>query len=128
MHWKVFMFKTSMTVKSKVGTQTRRPVEMLEPIPKAKYPAITEEEERLAIPLQTLCQAVFDAIIVHFMNQLSPDGDWETVKSRLCDRLCRRKNHLTIDILATRYAKVEAIALQEVAAVFVDMVRMADCS
>jgi hypothetical protein len=128
MHWKVFMFKTPMTVKTKTGSAIRRPVEMLEPIPKAKYPAITEEEERLAIPLQTLCQAVFDAIIVHFMNLLSPEGDWEDVKSRLCERLCRRKNSLTIDLLRTKYSKVEAIALQEVAAVFVDLVRASDCS
>merc|ERR1719197_2156292 len=109
------MFKTPMTVKTKMGTHNRRPVEMLEPIPKAKYPAITEEEERLAIPLQTLCQAVFDAIIVHFMNLLSPEGDWEDVKSRLCERLCRRKNYLTISILADRYGSVDAIAIQEVA-------------
>jgi hypothetical protein len=35
---------------------TVKPCQMLDPIKQAKYPAITAEEEKISIPLQTLCQ------------------------------------------------------------------------
>jgi len=122
-NWKKFMFVDSFTVRTRIGTANQRPVEMLEPIPRSKYPAVTEQEERVAIPLQILCQAIFDAVIVHFMNQLSPEGNWQVVKAKICDRLYRRKNSMTMDILALKYNEVSVIALQEVAAVFKDTFR-----
>ena len=42
--------------------------ETLLPIKRSKYPALSEDEERLSIPLQTLCGAIFDAILVHMLN------------------------------------------------------------
>jgi hypothetical protein len=38
---------------------------MLQPIKKAKYPDITAQEEKDSLPLQTMCGAIFDAILVH---------------------------------------------------------------
>jgi len=93
---------------------------MLEPIPRSKYPAVTEEEERLAKPLQIVCQAIFDAVLVHFMNLLSPENEWQVVKRKICNKLYRQKQDLTMEILATRYAAVDIMCLQEVAAVFRD--------
>jgi len=119
--WKRFMFKEPLTVRTKGGVKVLRPVEMLDPIPRSKYPAVTEDEERLAIPLQILCQAVFDAIIVQLMNRLSPDHLWQSVKRKICNRLYRRKHERTIEILAQRYHAVDIICLQEVAAVFHDL-------
>jgi len=121
--WKKFMFQDKLTIKSGNGVAIVRPVEMLEPIKRSKYPAITEEEERISIPLQILCQAVFDCIIVHLMNKLSPDTEWQVVKSTICDRLFRNKHRRTVQILAERYQNVEVICLQEVAAVFADHFR-----
>merc|ERR1719401_2341598 len=99
-----------------------RPVQLLERISRAKYPAVTEEEERLSIPLQVLCQAIFDAIIVYIMNKLSPDCSWQIIKSEICDNLYRGKHKRTVNILADKYGSVDVICLQEVAAIFSDFV------
>merc|ERR1712060_268385 len=90
-HWKRFMFSESVTVRTKTGTVSVRPVTMLEPIPRSKYPSVTEHEERLAVPLQLLCQAIFDCIMVYIMNQLSPDGTWQIIKQAIYDKLYRQK-------------------------------------
>ena len=42
-----FMFRDTLVVRTKDGCKSQRPFEMLEPIPKSKYPSITEEEEAL---------------------------------------------------------------------------------
>lgn len=118
--WKQFMFRCSVTVRTAVGARVQRPVQMLEPIPRSKYPAITQDEERLAMPLQLICQAVFDAIIVHLMNRLSPGSSWQIVKSKICDSLYLRKHERTMEILAETYGVVDVMCLQEVAAVFKD--------
>lgn len=118
--WKKFMFATPLSVRTRSGSAVQRPVDMLEPILRSKYPAVTEQEERLALPLQLLCQAIFDAVIVHFMNELSPCGEWQVVKSKICEKLYRRKHTTTMEILAKRYNQVHVICLQEVAAVFKD--------
>uniref|UniRef100_A0A7S1QLZ8 Endonuclease/exonuclease/phosphatase domain-containing protein n=1 Tax=Alexandrium catenella TaxID=2925 RepID=A0A7S1QLZ8_ALECA len=118
--WKKFMFQDKLTIKIRDGISIVRPVEMLERIKRSKYPAVTEQEERLSIPLQIVCQAVFDSIIVHLMNKLSPDDEWQVVKSTICDRLFRSKHRRIVQILAERYGGVEVMCLQEVAAVFAD--------
>jgi hypothetical protein len=124
--WKKFMFQDTVTVPAKkagasFSTEIKRPVELLEPIMRSKYPAITEEEERISIPLQILCQAVFDAIIVYIMNKLSPDCSWQIIKSEICDNLYRGKTKRTVNILADKYALVDVICVQEAAAIFSDM-------
>lgn len=118
--WKRFMFLESLAVRTQQGVSIRRPCHMLEPIPRSKYPAISEKEERLAIPLQILCQAIFDAILVHLMHYCSPDGTWQVVKSQICDHLYRCKAQRTMEILETKYHTVDVIFLQEVASNFYD--------
>mmetsp|Transcript_48300 Transcript_48300/g.134891 ORF Transcript_48300/g.134891 Transcript_48300/m.134891 type:complete len:583 (+) Transcript_48300:98-1846(+) len=118
--WRRFMFQDPLTVKNKEGIAVMRPVEMLTQISRNKYPAISEEEERLSVPLQILCLAIFDAIIVHLMNALSPEDSWQVVKSEICDKLYKGKNKRSAQILADRYAAVDVMCLQEVAAVFMD--------
>jgi len=126
--WKKFMFVDTFTVRTRVGTLNQRPVDMLEPIPCSKYPAVTEAEERVAIPLQLLCLAIFDSVIVHFMNKLSPAGHWQIVKAKICERLYRSKNYMTMNIIATKYKAVDVICLQEAAAVFKDTFQDSPCS
>lgn len=41
---------------------------LIEPILHSKYPAITLEEQAISIPLQILCLAIFDSILVHMLN------------------------------------------------------------
>eukprot|EP00913_Durusdinium_trenchii_P023026 g21621.t1 len=85
-----------------------RPCQMLTTIKKAKYPAITDEEEAVSIPLQCLCLAIFDAVLVHMLQVLSPDGHWQDIKSSICEATFRKKNQLTCRILES-YSCSEAI-------------------
>ena len=51
--WAAFMFETSVEVAVKGGgTATKRPCELLSRISRAKYPALSEEEEAMSVPLQ----------------------------------------------------------------------------
>lgn len=52
--WKRFMFHTHLSLP---GAKKATPASMLQTIRRAKYPAITEAEEQISIPLQTLAQA-----------------------------------------------------------------------
>ena len=62
--WSTFIFKSSVEQKNKEGVlEYTRIKDKLKKIPRAKYPAVTEEEERISIPLQTMCGAIFDAIL-----------------------------------------------------------------
>jgi hypothetical protein len=56
--WKTFMFDKKLQIRGKKGkpAQTKTPSEVLVKIKKTKYPAITEEEEKISIPLSTMCQ------------------------------------------------------------------------
>lgn len=121
--WKDFMFKDGIAVITKDGEKVKRPCEMLVPIKKAKYPAVTELEEQISIPLQALCQAVFDAILVHMMNTLSPDGAWMVIKEDICQATFRKKHEITIDIMKKSYSDSHLICLQETAASFVSLLR-----
>jgi len=118
--WRDFMFKEEVRVRLKGGALTgdlRRPCQLLDPIKQAKYPAITKEEEAISVPLQTLCQAIFDAILVHIMGSVAP-GTWHPLKLQLCNSLVKNKEAIILNILATTYASSHAIFLQEVASVF----------
>jgi hypothetical protein len=127
--WNDFMFKRKVTVvdKREGGAKKEKAIyDMLQPIKKSKYPSLTEEEEKMSLPLQTLCGAIFDAILVSMMNQLSPvsgpgatnGGGWEGIRTNMCDRLNRHKTHRILEILETTYNERDIIFLQEVAGTF----------
>ena len=91
---------------------------MLQKIKKSKYPAITAEEEAVSIPLQTLCQAIFAAILVHIVNTVSAGGKWQQLQQQMCDALNRRKDEHTIGILARTYYDADVLFIQEAASMF----------
>lgn len=112
------MFVNELEVPAKGGGSKKlRPCSVLSKIPKAKYPAITEEEEHISIPLQALCCAIFDAVLVHMLNAVAP-GVWHSVKVALCESLSTNKIPLTLSILEQQYAYADVICLQECSAVF----------
>eukprot|EP00494_Astrolonche_serrata_P005123 UN05139 len=89
--WIKFMFDTTVKIKSKKGeNETKKVCELLMPIKQSKYPAITKEEEAVSIPLQTLCQAIFDAILVYMLNTVAPKV-WMPIKKKLCQKLNKGK-------------------------------------
>ncbi|GBG29888.1 Hypothetical Protein FCC1311_061082 [Hondaea fermentalgiana] len=129
--WRNFMFRDSIdTVKS--GTLI--PASMLKLISREKYPVITEQEAKVSIPLQTLCAAIFDAVLVHMMNVIdgrlgggasygSKSSAWQGLRSQICHSLNLKKNDRILDILSNTYLDREIIFLQEVAGAFIERAR-----
>lgn len=118
--WILFMFEETQIVATKRGNEAKTPCRMLPKILRSRYPALSEEEERISLPMQVLCLALFDCILVHMMNVLSPSGEWLTIKRALCDALYTNKKTRTLEILESpRYAACDVIFLQEVAGSFV---------
>jgi hypothetical protein len=117
--WKEFMFERELEIKEKGGCATKRVCEMLGKIQRSKYPALTEEEEAISIPLQTLCLAIFDCIILHILSAVAP-GSWEGLKQQIVDGLTKKKTARIMQIMQTQYGDTDLVFLQEVAAVFID--------
>jgi len=121
--WKAFVFDTTVTIKGKEAAVHT----LFATIKRSKYPAVTEDEERLSIPLQTMILAMFDATLVHIMTQVSPDS-WHSIKMSLCEALNKKKVERTLEIMASTYSDSDVIFLQEAAAVFIDQMGATDLS
>jgi hypothetical protein len=52
---------------------------MLQNIARSKYPAISEKEEKMSIPLQVMALAIFDGVLLHILNMLAP-ATWQPIK------------------------------------------------
>mmetsp|Transcript_27488 Transcript_27488/g.33331 ORF Transcript_27488/g.33331 Transcript_27488/m.33331 type:complete len:581 (+) Transcript_27488:287-2029(+) len=118
--WEEFMFDAALPVSQKDGTVAELvPYQMLLPIKKSKYPDITEEEEAVSIPLQTMCGAIFDAILVHMMNTVSKPDEWQPLKRTMVESLNKKKVPNTLRILETTYGKNDILCLQEVSGALV---------
>ena len=113
--WRAFVFDADIA--KAPGGDRVKVYTLFNPIKRSKYPALTEEEERVSIPLQTLAGAIFDGVLVHMMNVLSPT--WQALRADMCDKLNRRKDERTLDILATTYKRTDVLFLQEAASSFV---------
>jgi len=117
--WSDFMFRTPLRLPGKNSSDAPKETiaaELLGPIKRAKYPAITEEEEAISIPLQTLCAAVFDSILVHIVNTVSPSGAWQTIKAGVLAALYDNKLQRTLEILAA--GKHDILFVQEASSSF----------
>lgn len=108
------MFDTPLAIEDKGEVVTNPVYKMLQPIKKAKYPDITEEEEKVSLPLQTMCGAIFDAILVRMMNTVSTPEVWQALKKTMVENLNKNKVPRTLDILEKVYGTSDIITLQEV--------------
>lgn len=117
-HWTNFMFKETIEVRMKGETKQVLPADLLLPIKRSKYPAISEEEEAISLPLQTVCAAAFDGILVHMLNKVSGEA-WQDLRKQLSEALNMRKNERTMEILEKTYGSSDVVFLQEVAGAFV---------
>jgi hypothetical protein len=70
--WQDFIFVSSIELKRKGRV---RPCELLKPISRKKYPALSEEEELISPPLQMLCLALFDVALLTIVGRVAPA--WE---------------------------------------------------
>eukprot|EP00980_Cylindrotheca_fusiformis_P012752 scaffold3118_cov64-Cylindrotheca_fusiformis.AAC.10 len=121
--WEKFMFDEKLAIKGKTGVEQKIPYELLQPIKKTKYPEITETEEADSLPLQTMCGAIFDAILVHMMNTVSKPAEWQSLKGVMVENLNKKKVPHTMEILETTYLDSDIITLQEVSSSFIDQAR-----
>jgi len=122
--WEKFIFDDKVNIKSKNGVETKIPYELLQPIKKAKYPDISEQEETDSLPLQTLCGAIFDAILVHMMNTVTDANIWQGLKKTMVENLNKQKVPHTLGILQNAYADADIITLQEVSLSFIEEARL----
>jgi len=121
--WIKFVFEDETNMKGKDGTlQTKKISKLFPKIAKAKYPAISEDEESVSIPLQVLCLAIFDSILLHMLLEVS-GNDWIEIKKQLCTQLNKNKTPRTCEILNSQYSNSDIIALQECGAVFFDQLQ-----
>jgi hypothetical protein len=126
--WFDFFFNKEISVKNKKGeAETKKVCQLLQPIKRAKYPAVTEEEEAISIPLQLLAQAIFDAILLHVVNVSASEGrdspiNWHQLKLKLCDALVTNKQANVIKVLEQNdnYINADVIFLQEGAGAFIE--------
>ena len=118
--WKTFIFDTEVTLKS--GEAAKPVYSLLQPIKRSKYPAVTMAEEAVSLPLQTLAGAIFDAILIHMMDQVAHDT-WQPLRKELCDALNKKKDSRTLDILDQKYADADVVFVQEAASSFVEAVK-----
>ena len=120
--WKCFMFHTPVSIFSNDGNSSQVRSELvcnlLGPILRSKYPAITVEEQAISVPLQLLCLAILDAIFIHVLNDVGP-AIWEGVRQILCDSLISNKAPRTCRIIAEVYPDMDVFFVQEAAAIFV---------
>lgn len=122
--WEKFMFDDQLKIKGKEGVEKKIPYEMLQKIKKSKYPKITVEEEADSLPLQTMCGAIFDAILVHMMNTVTTSPDvWQDLKKTMVKNLNKQKVPHTLQILKKTYGDTDIITLQEVSSSFIDQAR-----
>lgn len=110
------MFSDALECLGKKGAApiSRRPCEMLNKIPRSKYPALSEEEEGISLRLQTLCLAIFDAVLVHILMTLSPDGKWLSLKKDILRALVWHKEERQIQVIQQSYSDAHVLFLQEV--------------
>ena len=119
--WMQFMFSDSINLGKSDTSAGTRVISMLQLILHAKYPAVSEEEERISIPLQTLNLAIFDAILVHMMNSLS--STWQKLRGDICKSLNLHKNDRSIEILKESYSEQGIYFLQEVSFSFMKVAK-----
>jgi hypothetical protein len=112
--WLAYMFDGPASLDAKCE---KKMWSNLQKIKKAKYPDVTEEEEKLSLPLQTIALAAFDAILLHLMNSCQQPGatPWGSIKQQLCEALVKNKDTRTIQILSQNYKSQDVVFLQEAA-------------
>jgi hypothetical protein len=82
---------------------------------------ILQQEEKDSLPLQTMCGAIFDAILVHMMNTVSEPQVWQDLKRTMVSELNKMKFPHTLQILESTYLDSDIITLQEVSSAFISM-------
>ena len=68
-------------------------------------------KEAISIPLQTMALAIFDGILVHMLNQISPTH-WQRIRREICTSLNKQKMERSLSIIETTYGDYDVAFLQ----------------
>eukprot|EP00756_Hemistasia_phaeocysticola_P004452 Hpha_TRINITY_DN12823_c0_g2::TRINITY_DN12823_c0_g2_i1::g.24250::m.24250 len=114
--WRDFMFRQKFSFEKEGASM---PVAArIVPLSHKKYPAVTPDEEKVSVPLQILCLAVFDAVTVYMMNQVDPEK-WEAKRAALAFSFgMTGKIERTLQVLARSYSDRDIVFLQETSVSF----------
>jgi hypothetical protein len=91
--WKQFMFHQYVTVSDGDNMKSRLPelvCNLIGPLQRSKYPAVSVHEQAMSVGLQILCLAILDAVLVYVLNTVAPNT-WEGLRQELCDALISNK-------------------------------------
>lgn len=125
--WLAYMFQDEVSV----GGRSRKMIEMFIPIVRAKYPAVSEEEEELGVALQAFFLAAFDASLIAVATEAAGGfQEWQDIRAGLFEDLIKHKTKRTLDVVAkcllgrARDAGATRVCfLQEVGSAFADALR-----
>jgi hypothetical protein len=126
--WLTFMFETPVRiaeVNDSYEATTSQPMlvcHLLTPLSRAKYPALTAEEEANSVALQLLCLALLDAVLVHVANAAGRTT-WQPLRRALADALIRSKDERVCAVIADACADADVVFLQEASAALVAAAR-----
>ena len=129
--WRKFMFHTHVP---SIVTNSSCPddhsahaaplvYKLLGPISRAKYPAVSEAEQRISVALQLLCLAIFDAAYIFILRSVDPA--WEQVRRQVCAALILNKPARVHAILTRSHLDADVVFLQEAASTFAAAARAA---
>ena len=122
--WRKFMFCTKIQI-SAGGEGVPKPqfvCNLIRPICRTKYPAVSLEEQAISVQLQLLCLAILDATFIFIVNQVAPTT-WQVIRRTLSLTLVHGKEDRLCQILADSYGNCHAIFLQEASAALVRKAR-----
>ena len=83
---------------------------LIQPINRSKYPAVSAEEQACSVPLQILCLAILDVLLLHIVSSVAPDA-WQPVRRSLCEALIHGKLERTCRVIAT-YSEIDVFFIQ----------------
>ena len=112
--WKRYMFSTPVCHR---GERLPSVFSLLQSIPRAKYPALTESEEAISRALQTLCLALFDAALTYLLSRVAPET-WQPLRRSLHRALFENKPAACVSILQAHYRQADVIFVQEASDAF----------
>jgi hypothetical protein len=118
--WRKFIFRTHVQIFSRDNRNAAPQLvcELIAPILRSKYPAITAHEQEMSVPLQILCLAILDAIFIHIVNRAAPET-WEEIRSTLSHALIHGKDDRVCSIIREAYTDRAVFFLQEASAALV---------
>jgi len=70
------------------------------------------------VPLQFLCLALYDCVLVHIMNTLRTDASWQGIKQEMTNSMAKRKLATTLNIFRESYKEADIMCIQKCSTIY----------